>query len=206
MVEGSQMGLREAEVPGRLRERKKATTHALLRTSALRLFKERGFTAVSVDAIAAEADVSRSTFFRYFGSKEAVLFNDLDESGDVFLAELRARPLDETPWQAFEEALVATSLDVGARQTPDERLVVNDLMYNDPALAGRRLKEQERWSHLIADVFAHRRGRSEAESEDRLAAATCIAVTEEVGRMWRAGPDSDPADLIRKSFGIIRTY
>jgi AcrR family transcriptional regulator len=202
----SQMGLREVQVPGRLRERKKAATQALLRTSALRLFKERGFAAVSVDAIAAEADVSRSTFFRYFGSKEAVLFNDLDESGDVFLAELRSRPLAETPWQAFEEALVATSLDVGSRQTPDERWVVNDLLYNDTALTGRRLKELARWSDLIADVFATRAGRSEAESEDRLAAATCISVSEEVGRMWRSDPTKDPADLIRKSFAIIRTY
>jgi AcrR family transcriptional regulator len=200
------MGLKEAEVPGRLRERKKAATHALIRTSALRLFKERGFAAVSVDAIAAEADVSRSTFFRYFGSKEAVLFNDLDESGDVFLTELRARLLGETPWQAFEEALVATSVDVGSRQTPDERLVVNDLLYNDPALAGRRLKEQERWADLISDVFARRAGRSEPESEDRLAAATCMAVAEEVGRMWRVYPDRDPADLIRKSFAALRTY
>jgi AcrR family transcriptional regulator len=198
------MGLKGTEVPRRLRERKKAATQALLRASALRLFKERGFGAVSVDAIAADANVSRSTFFRYFGSKEAVLFNDLDESGDLFLTELRARPLAETPWQAFEEALVATS--VRSRQTPDEQLVVNELLYNDPALSGRRMQEQERWGDLLAHVFATRAGRSDPESEDRLAAATCMAIAEELSRMWRADPDSDPADLIRKSFAVIRTY
>jgi AcrR family transcriptional regulator len=170
------------------------------------LFRERGFAAVSVDEIAAAAEVSRSTFFRYFGSKEAVLLEDLDENGDVFLTALAGRPSNETPWRAFEEALVTTSIEASARRTVEEQRAVDDLLRNDPALSGRRLQELTRWTDLIARAFARRGGRTEPDLEDRLAAATCMAVSEEVARVWRAEGDADPAELIRDAFETIRRY
>jgi AcrR family transcriptional regulator len=62
-----------------LRERKKARTRADLQRHALHLFRDRGYAATTVDDIAAAAEVSRSTFFRYFPNKEdVVLFDDVD--------------------------------------------------------------------------------------------------------------------------------
>src|SRR5579863_10577394 len=59
-----------------LRERKKARTRASLREHALRLFREQGYQATTVEQIAAAAEVSPSTFFRYYPTKEDVVLQD----------------------------------------------------------------------------------------------------------------------------------
>ena len=59
--------------PGGLRERKKKQTHQAIQDAALDLFEERGFNNTTVDQIAATANVSAMTFYRYFGTKEATV-------------------------------------------------------------------------------------------------------------------------------------
>ena len=199
------MGLAAAEVAAGLRARKKASTRTALQETALKLFQERGFTNVSVDEIAMEADVSRSTFFRYFGSKEAVLMREIDESGDVFLRHLRARPVEEGPLKAFEEALFATSRDAANRDVQEQQRVVSELLRTDPALTGRRLAEVQRWVGLIADTLAERAGRTEPDLEDRLAAAICLTITEEVGNVLQETTESDPEPVMRKAFETLRS-
>ena len=61
------------ESPGR-RERKKAATRQTIADTALRLFRERGYEAVGIRDVAAEADVAVTTLFAHFASKEALVF------------------------------------------------------------------------------------------------------------------------------------
>jgi AcrR family transcriptional regulator len=100
---------------GGLRERKKARTRAELQRHALRLFRDRGYAATTVDDIAAAAEVSRSTFFRYFPTKEdVVLFDDVDP----LMAEAFAEQPPGTPLLPALRAALRTAF---GRLSPDKR-------------------------------------------------------------------------------------
>jgi len=63
-----------------LTERKRRRAKEAIRQAALELFNERGFDAVSVTDIAERAEVGRTSFFRYFGDKQEVLFPDPEDT------------------------------------------------------------------------------------------------------------------------------
>ena len=86
-----------------LRERKKVRTRSAIQHHALRLFREQGYEATTVSQIAEAAEVSESTFFRYFGSKEAVVLeDDFDED---LAALLRSLPRELSPIPALRAAM-----------------------------------------------------------------------------------------------------
>jgi AcrR family transcriptional regulator len=141
--------------PG-LRERRKALTAAELEAAAYRLFGERGFDNVTVDDIAAEADVSRRTFFRYFASKEDVLLAD----HFVQLARLReamaARPEDEPIVTALRNALLSLSSDFEERK---EMIITRGrIMRDTPSLQARSLVHQRLWEDAMQEMVADRLG------------------------------------------------
>src|ERR1700728_4989433 len=88
--------------PDGLRERKKARTRASLREHALRLFREKGYQATTVEQIAAAAEVSPSTFFRYFPTKEDLVLQD-DMDTRMFAA-LEQQPPGLSPIAAVRAA------------------------------------------------------------------------------------------------------
>ena len=96
--------------PG-LRERKREQVQALLLETALRLFASRGYSAVTVEHIVQEAGVSRSTFFRYFDTKDAVLFHHSAQALDDMLADFTARRRAGTGRRsALRQAILAASV------------------------------------------------------------------------------------------------
>jgi AcrR family transcriptional regulator len=80
-----------------------------LTRSALELFAEHGFDAVTVTEIADRSDVDPSTFFRHFRSKEMVLFTDLAGHVDHVRQLLDQRPADETVIETLREVSRASS-------------------------------------------------------------------------------------------------
>lgn len=101
--------------PGR-RERKVAETRRSILEHARRLFEAQGYAETTVEQIAAAADVAPRTFFRYFPTKESLLFANFDEVRRDMLVELRARPHDEAPLQSVVVALRSMAASLEARR------------------------------------------------------------------------------------------
>src|SRR5438309_1930906 len=87
--------------PG-LRERKKARTRAEIQRHALRLFRRQGYEATTISQIAEAAEVSESTFFRYFPTKEDVVL--WDEFDPVIVDAFRSQPVALGPIPALRAA------------------------------------------------------------------------------------------------------
>ncbi|GAA4476964.1 hypothetical protein GCM10023094_18160 [Rhodococcus olei] len=140
--------------PG-LRERKKARTRDAIRAAAMRLFTERGYDATTVEQIAEAAEVSPSTFFRYFPTKErVVLADDLDAPT---LAALTAIPLDVPPLTAFRQAFETTLAAMSPEQLHLET-ARNQLLLAVPALRAAFTDELYRSIDMAAAVIAERQG------------------------------------------------
>src|SRR2546423_4454054 len=100
------------EVIGR-RERKKAQTRRALADAALELFLERGFDAVGVKDVADAADVSVTTLFKYFPSKEALVFDQEADIEAALVLAVRGRPPGYTVVDALREHILRDASDGG---------------------------------------------------------------------------------------------
>jgi AcrR family transcriptional regulator len=188
--------------PG-LRERRKQLTAAELEAAALRLFGERGFDAVTVDDIAAEADVSRRTFFRYFASKEDVLLAD----HQVQLARLReamaARPTDEPILTALRNALLSLTSDFEERR---ERVILRGrIMRETPSLQARSLVHQKAWEDAMQEMVAERLGVDPvADLRPGVVAATALAAMRVAFNNWlNAGATGDLIPLTAEALDLL---
>ncbi|WP_040865006.1 TetR family transcriptional regulator [Nocardia exalbida] len=150
-----------------LRERKKERTRRTIRLEAFRLFREQGYGETTVEQIAAAADVSPSTFFRYFPSKEQlVLADDLDP---VIIEALRRQPRDVRPMAAFREAVreVFANLPAAELAFEQERQA---LLFHVPELRSAIGLEMMRSIDLLSGLLADHLGRSPDDFEVRVAA------------------------------------
>ncbi|MFH9403424.1 TetR family transcriptional regulator [Streptomyces sp. NPDC017638] len=195
--------------PG-LRERKKAKTRRLLRQEALRLFVEQGYDDTTVEQICDAADISPSTFFRYFPTKEdVVLTDDPDDSGD--LGDLGGfDPLAEEPPAApgpagppADDAVRATLHELLARRVGRDRdtvLARFALAARVRPLRARLWQRQEAQVAHTAALLARRTGRDEHAYEVRLIAAVLTAAATETLMYW-AERNGEPglADLVTRA-------
>jgi AcrR family transcriptional regulator len=116
-----------------LRERKKLRTRRALAAAALDLFTRNGFDGTTLEELAAEAEVSRSTFFRFFPAKEAAAIEAEAELWTAYLAELAGRELSGPVLGELHQVL-ATAV-TGLASDWDERFVATRrLLAAEPAL------------------------------------------------------------------------
>lgn len=156
-----------------LRERKKARTRAAIRQHALRLFREQGYQATTVEQIAAAAEVSPSTFFRYFPTKEDVVLRD--DFDDRMFEALERQPPSAAPLAALRAAI----REGIATLTPaewDEFRETSALGMTVPEVRARMLDEMTRTIDRMAEALAKRTGRASGDLAVRVSVGAIMGV------------------------------
>jgi AcrR family transcriptional regulator len=187
--------MQATEPPRGLRERKKIKTRQAIRREAFRLFDANGYAATTVEHIAEAAEVSPSTFFRYFPSKESLLLaDDLDP---LVLAAFEAQPPDLSPAKAIRRAYEEAQTQLSEEQLEFEN-TRQRLMFSIPELKAAMYDEYYRTVNVMAEVISRRIGRPANDFEVRVFAG---ALT---GAMM-AAYDSAPrtADTIYRALDFV---
>ncbi|HJR46282.1 MAG TPA: TetR family transcriptional regulator [Actinomycetota bacterium] len=185
-----------------LRERKKQKTREALEEAAIRLFLEKGYSGTSIEDIASEAEVSRRTFFRYFGSKEGVIFADADQQGAAMVQALLAQPRDVPPLNAYRDAIVALSQVVASDQ--EAILAKQKVVMNTFELRTRASEIARQWRGRFAETLATRAGRDQPDESDGILAGVAIAVLTAAIEDWvAAGGRDDLIERLRRAFDVV---
>ena len=138
------------------REIGRAAIRRELALTSMALFVAGGFDRVTFDDLAAAAGVSRSTFLRYFASKEDVVLFVFDPLGESMIGALASRPPEEGEWPALRRAVDPAVALVAA--TPTESLALLRLIWDTPALVGRLHDKQASWRPGLVEVLMARQG------------------------------------------------
>jgi AcrR family transcriptional regulator len=139
-----------------LRERKKAKTRAAIQETALDLFERQGYDATTVDQIAQLAEVSQSTFFRYFPTKEDVVLHDRYDP--LLIADFLAQPAELSPIAALRRTLRSVFAALPADELARERLRAT-LIISVPELRARALDQLASTLQPFTEAVAQRTGR-----------------------------------------------
>jgi AcrR family transcriptional regulator len=183
-----------------LRERKKDATRQVIRAAALDLFEERGYGATTVDQISARADVSPATFFRYFGSKEGVLFSDEHEAVDAIVACVAARTDRRMTIAALAEPVVAFAAQ-NDDHSPEARRRMQVVM-RTKELELRSMRVRHMCERAIALQLAHEGGKATPLLHHELAAVHAVSCYVTALRQWPHRPRSTIGQLTRLAFDV----
>lgn len=183
-----------------LRERTRRAVRAELAGVALRRFAERGFDATTVDEIAAEAGLTKRSFFRYFPAKEDVVFLRVDVTGEQVVAAVLARPVGEHPWETLRVVLREWEQEI---HESTEALAALRLIEVTPSLRSRLHEKRAQWRQSVSDAL---RTRSDLDpfTADLLTNAASAALDTVSGEWHRTGTAADRAALVDRAFALLR--
>jgi AcrR family transcriptional regulator len=167
-------------VAGSLRERKKLKTRESIQREAMRLIQKQGYDKTTVEQIAAAVDVSPSTFFNYFPSKEdVVLYDAYDPIIGKLLLE---RPADEPLSVAIRNVLEEMA---GIFERDREIILARARLWLDePSLRARLWEELERGRDFMSMLIAQRSGRDADDFDIRVTVMVIVMAAMEAMREW----------------------
>jgi AcrR family transcriptional regulator len=184
-----------------LRERKKLKIRRLIQREAFRLFHDQGYEETTIEQIAAAAEVSASTFFRYFATKEDVVLTD--DYDPLLQPTIENRPPNELPLETMRNAICGMLKNI-LKEDREEILERISLVLRVPTLQARYWQEHQRMLHQFAGQLAARTGRADNEFGVRIAAAVLLGALLEAEFFWAEhGGEDSLVELIERAFQQI---
>ncbi|KUN26149.1 TetR family transcriptional regulator [Streptomyces antibioticus] len=184
-----------------LRERKKIKTRTAIRDATYALIEEQGYDATTIEQIADRAEVSPSTVFRYFPTKEDIVLTDEEDA--LILEELKARPKDE-PWTESVRAIMQKAVRLGHEQQPEITRLRAHLMAQVPAVRARMMESMSVASHMLAEGIAERTGRDVDSLEVRVYTMSVVAGLAEISQYWAENDfQDDLSELLDRALDVL---
>jgi AcrR family transcriptional regulator len=169
--------------------------------AALNLFSANGYDETTTDEIAASAGVSPRTFFRYFPTKESVLFfgeyDFIDAVSGVYLAQ----PDDASDFEALANSFAL--LAPGLKRIRKRIAQYHEAVASSLVLLGRERRNHEANAETVAKVIAQRRRLPTPDTECRLLASVGMLLVERALNQWLATPSRALEDIIRQEFAAL---
>ncbi|MDV3124610.1 TetR family transcriptional regulator [Mycobacterium sp. 21AC1] len=170
--------------------------------AALDLFSANGYDETTTDQIAESAGVSPRTFFRYFPTKESVLFfgeyDFIDAVSGVYLAQ----PEEVSDFEAMANSFAL--LAPGLKRIRKRIAQYHEAVASSLVLLGRERRNHEANAETVAKVIADRRRLPSPDSECELLASIGMLLVERALNQWLAVPGHTLDDLIRQEFAALQ--
>jgi AcrR family transcriptional regulator len=179
-----------------LREQKKKQTRAALLAEAHRLFTERGYDDATVEEICERAGVSKRTFFRYFPSKEDLVFPNHEERLARFLTFLASA---DHAMPAFDTLRLATRVFAADYMENREHFIAQQrLIETSPGLMAREHQIDLAWEQVMAAWFGRKLGLGTEEPElaAKVLAGAAIGVIRATMRHWTSRNGADDLEAL----------
>ncbi|MEX2193727.1 MAG: TetR/AcrR family transcriptional regulator [Thermoleophilaceae bacterium] len=162
-----------------LRERKKERTRKAISDAATELFAQRGFDTVTIDEVAAAAEVSKKTVFNYFGCKEDLFFDEAEEAKARLLTAVRGREPGESVLAAVRRVALAS---IGRMCSGEQPWIetMGRLVDASPALRARQGEIFDEFAHILAEVIREEIGAGEDDVRPYVAGQAILAVQRSV--------------------------
>jgi mycofactocin system transcriptional regulator len=181
LIEGSASTSRRGRPP--------STSARELELIALRLFAEQGFDETTVEQIAAAAGVSRRTFFRYFDTKAAVLWNEFDNEVQALRASFADIPDGVDMMDAIRQVVMAVN-HYRAEDVPELRERMN-LIGSVPALQASAAPHYDDWERAVSDFAGARLGQPADSLYPLAIGRATLATCRTAFDLWVTRADAD---------------
>jgi mycofactocin system transcriptional regulator len=170
--------------------------------AALDLFARRGFEDTTMDDLADAIGIGRRTLFRYFPSKNDIVWGDFDLVLARLRALLNATPPDTPIMDALASAIVESN-----RYEPEqleELRIRMRLVTSVPALQAHSMLRYAAWRDVVAEFVATRRGESPNDLVPQTIGYALLGTSMAAFVHWVNNPGSDLDASLGKAYGILR--